>query len=174
MSCYCSKTSPCRRPGGILDADALLRHLLELRHLLVTGPSRPFGRTQLGQIGLGNGFGCWELLPHGKGRGRVGILEDLREPRERLVAEGRQLILALRAFVDQLVAVAHEALKTHGSARRRQGWPRELGLVRDLDAFLQLVVQVVRQSQRIALVRFDQTTWAAVDVHAVHRNVQLA
>jgi len=75
--------------------------------------------------------------------------------------------------MDQLIAVTSKALESRSGAGRRQGRSRALGLVRDLDAFLELVVQVVREVERVVLVGLEQATRAALDMHEVDRDIQV-
>src|SRR2546425_9245218 len=44
----------------------------------------------------------------------------------------------------------------------------QMGFVSYLDAFLQLVVQRVRQPKSIALIRFQHPSWSSLDMHGIY------
>ena len=105
--------------------------------------------------------------------GRFGILADLRELRKQLVADGRQLVLSLGAFRNELLAVLHHPLQLGGGLSRRRQAPHCLQRVSCLYAFLQGVVEMIRQAQRVAFVRFEQASLPLLHMHKVDRNIQL-
>ncbi len=59
-----------------------------------------------------------------------------------------------------------------GGFGRREGWTHELGLLRHLNALLELVVEVVGQAERIALIRLEQALLAFLDMHQVDGHIQ--
>ncbi len=87
------------------------------------------------------------------------------------IGRGGQLVAASGGLVDQLVAVADQAFEAQGGLGQGQAPAHQLLAVGHLDALLELIVQVVGQAQRVALIGLEQATGPTLDVHDVDGNV---
>ncbi len=119
-------------------------------------------------------MGGRERGAYGEGDRLVGIDEDRGELREQLVADGRELVAPLGGLIDQLEAVAHHRFEGCSGLGGWECLAHELGAVADLNALLELIVEVVGQAERVALIGLDEAPGAGLDVHDVdcHIHVQ--
>jgi len=98
-------------------------------------------------------------------------MKHLGELRKKLVAERCELILAAGALVHQLKAMSYQSLQAHSRFRRRQRAARELAAVRELDAFLQLVIEVVGQIERVPFIGLGHATRPRMHVDEIDREI---
>src|SRR5260221_2813972 len=103
--------------------------------------------------------GCWQIR----------IFEHLGQLGKEFIADGRELIFSSRSLLHQFVAMTHPSLQLEGRFRRRKQASDQMRLVSKLNATLELIEQMIREAECIALVGFEYAWRALLDGHDVNR-----
>lgn len=129
--------------------------------------------TQFGETGLGKQGWGWELGTQSQGCRQIRIEEQAGEFRKELIADRGEFVFALRALDHQLrMMLNHSAQLRCGLSGRSKSANRLEGIIH-LDAFLQLIVELVGQAQSITLIRFEESLPPLLNMDNVHGNIQI-
>src|SRR5260370_34272962 len=150
MSCFCSKTRPRTRAGSFVPILWPARRCSSRSLASETLQVRPLASRNSQKLAAASAAGVGKRERNARAVGRFGS-------RKRRVNSGksRQLVFALGALGDEfIVMLDHPTQLCCGLGGRDESADGLQGIT-DLDAFLQLVVQEVGKTQRIAFVRFE-------------------
>ena len=95
------------------------------------------------------------MLTERQGSWQIRIFEHLGQLGKEFIADGRELIFSSRTLLHQFVAMTHPSLQLEGRFRWCKQTSDQMRLVSELNATLELIKQMIRQAECIALVVFE-------------------
>src|SRR5258706_9386434 len=172
ISCCCSNTRLWTRAGSFVPILWAARRCNSSSLASETLQVRPRASRRSSKLASASSAGVGKRERRASAVGRLGLRKRRVNEGYEFITDRGEFVFALRTLCDEFIVMAHHSTQRCGGLGWRDKPADCLQRITHLDAFLQLVIQQIGQTQGVALVRFEQTLLPLLDMDDINRNIE--